>query len=69
MGILMTEKVSVKVLYIEDEPDLRERIRIVLEMYFTDVIIAQWERGFGVIYTPSSRYSGERHKNTGYGRP
>jgi DNA-binding NtrC family response regulator len=36
----MHDKVAITVLYIEDEPDLRERIRIVLEMYITDVIVA-----------------------------
>jgi len=36
----MNEKVPVKILYVEDEPDLRDRIRIVLEMYFTQVIAA-----------------------------
>jgi DNA-binding NtrC family response regulator len=36
----MTEKVQLKVLYVEDEPDLRERIRIVLEMQFQTVLTA-----------------------------
>ena len=36
----MNDKVAIKILYVEDEPDLRERIRIVLEMYFTQVIAA-----------------------------
>ncbi|AJE02605.1 sigma-54-dependent transcriptional regulator [Geobacter pickeringii] len=34
----MDERGRLKVLYVEDEPDLRERIRIVLEMYFETVI-------------------------------
>ena len=33
----MDEKLQLKVLYVEDEPDLRERIRIVLEMHFSEV--------------------------------
>jgi DNA-binding NtrC family response regulator len=36
----MDEKLQLKILYVEDEPDLRERIRIVLEMYFTEVYTA-----------------------------
>jgi DNA-binding NtrC family response regulator len=36
----MNDKVAIKILYVEDETDLRERIRIVLEMYFTQVIVA-----------------------------
>lgn len=36
----MDEKVRLKVLYVEDEPDLRERIRIVLEMQFQTVLTA-----------------------------
>jgi DNA-binding NtrC family response regulator len=36
----MDEKVQLKVLYVEDEPDLRERIRIVLEMHFATVCTA-----------------------------
>jgi DNA-binding NtrC family response regulator len=36
----MNEKVPITILYVEDEPDLRERIRIVLNMYFTHVIVA-----------------------------
>ena len=36
----MDEKVQLKVLYVEDEPDLRERIRIVLEMHFSRVCTA-----------------------------
>src|SRR5450631_1324238 len=36
----MNDKAPIKILYVEDEPDLRERIRIVLEMYFTHVIVA-----------------------------
>lgn len=34
----MDEKAPIKVLYVEDEPDLRERIRIVLDMYFEKVV-------------------------------
>lgn len=36
----MNDKIAIKILYVEDEPDLRERIRIVLEMYITHVIVA-----------------------------
>ena len=36
----MAEKAKLKVLYVEDEPDLRERIRIVLEMHFEEVVTA-----------------------------
>lgn len=36
----MDDKLAIKILYVEDEPDLRERIRIVLEMYITHVIVA-----------------------------
>jgi len=36
----MDEKVPLKLLYVEDEPDLRERIRIVLEMHFAEVLTA-----------------------------
>jgi DNA-binding NtrC family response regulator len=36
----MNEKVPITILYVEDEPDLRERISIVLNMYFTHVIVA-----------------------------
>src|ERR1035437_9808509 len=36
----MNDKVAITLIYVEDEPDLRERIRIVLEMYFTQVIVA-----------------------------
>ncbi|HXE96777.1 MAG TPA: sigma-54 dependent transcriptional regulator [Dongiaceae bacterium] len=36
----MNDKVAITLLYVEDEPDLRERIRIVLEMYVTRVIVA-----------------------------
>ena len=36
----LTGQLPIKVLYTEDEPDLRERIRIVLEMYFKQVIVA-----------------------------
>jgi len=36
----MNDKAPIKILYVEDEPDLRERIRIVLEMYITHVIVA-----------------------------
>ena len=36
----MNDKIPIKILYVEDEPDLRERIRIVLEMYFMHVIVA-----------------------------
>ena len=34
----MDDKMRLKVLYVEDEPDLRERIRIVLEMYYQTVL-------------------------------
>jgi len=36
----MADKAKLKVLYVEDEPDLRERIRIVLEMHFETVLTA-----------------------------
>jgi DNA-binding NtrC family response regulator len=36
----MDEKVPLKLLFVEDEPDLRERVRIVLEMYFDTVLCA-----------------------------
>jgi DNA-binding NtrC family response regulator len=36
----MDDKVQLKLLYVEDEPDLRERIRIVLEMQFQTVLTA-----------------------------
>jgi DNA-binding NtrC family response regulator len=36
----MDDKVPMKILYVEDEPALRGRIRIVLEMYFTHIIVA-----------------------------
>ena len=36
----MADKAKLKVLYVEDEPDLRERIRIVLEMHFETVVTA-----------------------------
>jgi len=36
----MADKAMLKVLYVEDEPDLRDRIRIVLEMHFETVVIA-----------------------------
>ncbi len=36
----MDETLPLKVLYVEDEPDLRERIRIVLEMHFLKVCTA-----------------------------
>ncbi len=36
----MAERTRLKVLYVEDEPDLRERIRIVLEMHFETVVTA-----------------------------
>lgn len=36
----MHEMVPLKVLYVEDEPDLRERVRIVLEMHFAKVLTA-----------------------------
>lgn len=36
----MDDKANLKVLYVEDEPDLRERIRIVLEMHFERVLSA-----------------------------
>jgi DNA-binding NtrC family response regulator len=36
----MAEKAELKVLYVEDETDLRERIRIVLEMHFATVVTA-----------------------------
>ena len=36
----MDDKVQLKVLYVEDEPDLRERVRIVLEMHFARVCTA-----------------------------
>jgi DNA-binding NtrC family response regulator len=36
----MADKANLKVLYVEDEPDLRERIRIVLEMHFERVLSA-----------------------------
>lgn len=36
----MDEKVGITVLYVEDEPDLRERVRIVLEMCFERVVTA-----------------------------
>jgi len=34
----MDDRLQLKVLYVEDEPDLRERIRIVLEMYYQTVL-------------------------------
>ena len=34
----MADRVRLKVLYVEDEPDLRERIRIVLEMFYETVL-------------------------------
>ncbi len=33
----MSDRMPISVLYVEDEPDLRERIRIVLEMHFEQV--------------------------------
>jgi DNA-binding NtrC family response regulator len=36
----MADKTELKVLYVEDEPDLRQRIRIVLEMHFETVLCA-----------------------------
>ena len=36
----MADKADLKILYVEDEPDLRERIRIVLEMHFETVVTA-----------------------------
>ncbi len=36
----MTEKIPLTILYVEDEPDLRERIGIVLEMHFERVVTA-----------------------------
>ncbi len=33
----MSDRVPISILYVEDEPDLRERIRIVLEMHFERV--------------------------------
>lgn len=36
----MADKAMLKVLYVEDEPDLRDRIRIVLEMHFETVLVA-----------------------------
>jgi DNA-binding NtrC family response regulator len=36
----MAERAALKVLYVEDETDLRERIRIVLEMHFQNVVTA-----------------------------
>jgi DNA-binding NtrC family response regulator len=36
----MDDRVQLKVLYVEDEPDLRERVRIVLEMHFARVATA-----------------------------
>ena len=42
----MNDKAPLKILYVEDEPALRERIKIVLEMNFRDVITASnGERG------------------------
>ena len=37
-GGQMDDLVRLKVLYVEDEPDLRDRIRIVLEMYYQTVL-------------------------------
>ena len=37
----MADKANLKILYVEDEPDLRERIRIVLGMEFQTVLTAE----------------------------
>lgn len=36
----MVDKAQLKILFVEDEPDLRDRIRIVLEMHFEEVFTA-----------------------------